>query len=60
MTNKKVCCICGKTFTGWGNNPWPIKDDGECCESCNTMLVVPERIRRYYKSEEEVEKNNES
>lgn len=46
-TNKKgikVCCICGRPFTGWGNNPWPIHEDGECCDMCNYSLVVPARI----------------
>jgi hypothetical protein len=46
-TNKKgikVCCICGRPFTGWGHNPWPIREDGECCDECNYSLVVPARI----------------
>lgn len=25
----KVCVICKEEFTGWGNNPSPIKDEGE-------------------------------
>ena len=44
MEEKKVCCICGKEFTGWGNNPWPIKQSGECCDECNTDKVVHARI----------------
>ena len=44
MEEKKVCCICGKEFTGWGNAPWPIKQSGECCGECNTNKVVPARI----------------
>lgn len=44
MEEKKVCCICGKEFTGWGNNPWPIKQSGECCNECNMDKVVPARI----------------
>ena len=42
---KKVCCICGKEFNEWGNNPWPIKNDGVCCDECNMRYVVPERLR---------------
>lgn len=42
---KKVCCICGKEFTGWGNNPYPIKEDGECCRVCNSSVVLPRRIK---------------
>ena len=44
MEKNKVCCICGKAFTGWGNNPWPVKQSGECCDECNINKVVPERI----------------
>jgi hypothetical protein len=44
MEEKKVCCICGKEFVGWGNEPWPIKQDGECCDECNMNKVVPARI----------------
>lgn len=42
---KHVCCICGKTFTGWGNNPYPVKENGECCDECNMWKVLPARIR---------------
>lgn len=41
----KKCCICGREFKGWGNNPWPVKKDGECCDMCNFQYVLPERIR---------------
>ena len=42
----KICCICGKEFEGWGNNPWPVvKDEGAiCCDECNAMFVIPARI----------------
>ena len=44
MNEKKVCCICGREFTGWSNNPWPVKEDGECCDECNMMHVLPARL----------------
>lgn len=51
-TEKKTCCICGKPFEGFGNNPEPItpgeKASGElnnCCNWCNAHIVVPERFR---------------
>lgn len=44
----KKCCICGKEFDGWGNDPWPIKDDGCCCDECNRQYVIPARIAQYY------------
>ena len=34
------CCICGRTFTGYGNNPAPIKNKGRCCDGCNLQVVV--------------------
>lgn len=39
----KKCCICGKEFEGWGNNPWPLEGD-ECCDDCNYEYVIPARI----------------
>lgn len=49
---KTQCCICGKTFTGWGNSPYPVFKDllykgnrAACCDHCNLYVVVPERIR---------------
>ena len=46
------CCICGKTFRGFGNNPDPIKDvDGQlldeklrCCDACDVNFVIPYRL----------------
>lgn len=40
---KKVCCICGKEYEGYGYNPFPVKEEGCCCQSCNYSVVVPER-----------------
>lgn len=39
----KVCSICGKKYTGWGNNAWPV-NDGECCDRCNGMFVLGARL----------------
>nr|DAO64651.1 MAG TPA: CMP/hydroxymethyl CMP hydrolase [Caudoviricetes sp.] len=44
---KKVCCICGKEYEGYGYNPFPVKEEGCCCQSCNYSVVVPERWERY-------------
>ena len=41
---KKVCCLCGREVTGWGNNPWPISTEGLCCDECNANKVIPERM----------------
>lgn len=49
MEKKHVCCICGKEFEGWGNNPWPIgwdvySEEDRCCDECNIKRVIPARI----------------
>lgn len=41
----KKCCICGKEFTGFGNNPEPVKHDGECCNECNMSYVLQARVK---------------
>ena len=28
---KKVCCICGKEYEGYGYNPFPVKEEACCC-----------------------------
>ena len=39
------CCLCGKMFTEYPNNPYPLSDVGVCCRECNTTKVIPERLR---------------
>lgn len=38
------CVICGEPLQGCGNNPYPVKDDGKCCDKCNYEYVLPKRI----------------
>jgi len=56
-----ICCICGGSFRGFGNNPDPVVEtfdrmtgdeintiDGQplqCCSACNYSEVMPARIR---------------
>lgn len=64
--NVNVCCICGKIFKGFGNNPegavWKTID-GEicfpnfdpadrCCDECDSTFVIPGRMYRYYKEKQ--------
>lgn len=42
--NKKTCCICGKDFEGFGNNPQPVKSEGVCCNTCNMSIVITARV----------------
>lgn len=46
--DNKECCICGKSFIGWGNNPYPLKRDGLCCDKCNNEKVIPARLELYF------------
>ena len=50
MTKRKkvYCCICGKEIKGYGNNPWPVKDKGLCCDECNLEVVIPTRLGQFY------------
>lgn len=43
---KKICCVCGREFYGYGNDPWPVKNEGECCDECNTTVVLAARLER--------------
>jgi len=49
---EKTCVICNEKFTGWGNNPSPIKDKGECCDNCDMEKVIPARIQGIKKTYE--------
>lgn len=47
------CCICGKICTDWGNDPWPVieAEDARCCDECNATVVVPARLERLRRKE---------
>lgn len=47
MAKKKthICCLCGKEFTEWPNNPRPLSNTGVCCRECNRAKVIPARLR---------------
>lgn len=40
------CVICHRNFTGFGNNPQPVKEDGRACDNCNVHVVIPARIEQ--------------
>lgn len=44
----KTCCICGKSFKGWGNDPWPVvmDDDAKCCDDCDMSVVLSARLAK--------------
>ncbi len=41
-----ICCICGKEYTHWGNNPWPVSENvnDRCCDDCNFSVVLAARL----------------
>ena len=44
--SRNICVICGREYTGHGNNADPVTD-GCCCDECNRLIVIPSRIRMY-------------
>jgi len=50
------CVICGRKFSGYGNNADPVAK-GECCGDCNLKVVVPARIEMIYADRERSKKN---
>ena len=45
---KNKCCICNRSFIGYGNNASPYKE-GFCCNECNNNYVIPKRLENYFK-----------
>lgn len=41
IDHKQDCVICNKSFSGFGNNPEPVKElkDGKCCDKCNSLVI---------------------
>lgn len=48
-----ICCICGEPIEGYGNNPYPVKEKGRCCDSCNLHFVIPARLQALNNKTEE-------
>ena len=43
----RTCCLCGKDLGyEFGNNPYPLKTKGDCCNHCNITKVIPARIEQ--------------
>lgn len=55
--NEKKCCLCGKMFKEWGNNPAPLADSKDsCCDDCNLKKVIPARLKKFYSETKKNEK----
>ena len=39
MVLNEVCCMCGEKLKDFGNNPYPISDEGRCCDKCNDKVI---------------------
>ena len=48
--DEKICSICGRPFTEYGNNAEPV-NDGRCCDRCDNQFVIPARILAIYRQE---------
>ncbi len=55
MSNE-VCVICEEEIkadpvSGWagGNNPFPVREEGRCCDNCNSLFVIPARMANIFK-----------
>ena len=33
-----------RSENGLGNNPYPVSDKGRCCDLCNALYVIPQRM----------------
>lgn len=46
MFKWETCVICYRMICDdvFGNNPAPVKDEGDCCSKCNREVVVPARL----------------
>lgn len=41
-----ICSICQRLIAGsYGNNAEPV-NDGRCCDSCDSLVVIPARLRQ--------------
>ncbi len=49
------CTICRIDIQGHGNNPSPVKEEGKCCDMCNSLVVLPHRLRASGMTEDEVQ-----
>lgn len=34
------CVLCGESFNEYGNNPYPLAEEGECCDACNVDVIM--------------------
>ena len=47
-----MCCLCDNPVQGFGNNPYPLKEEGKCCDECNTKVIM-ERFKMMREAQKE-------
>jgi hypothetical protein len=56
--NTDKCVICGIEIPdGYDhqvgrNNPSPLQNEGDCCDVCNQLFVIPARLTFYFAEQE--------
>ena len=55
----QTCVLCQREFSGPGNIPKPLADNGLCCNRCN-FGVIKERFKNYVSTDSNLAKNMES
>jgi len=49
--SKEHCCICWRPLQSReGNNAWPAKEDGDCCNDCNDNVVLAARVEAFLRA----------
>jgi len=43
-----ICCFCERDAGPHGNDPYPLQEEGRCCDTCNMTLVIKARIEREF------------
>jgi len=43
-TRSYICCICCVYQSGYGSNPAPLTDEGECCDECNKKVIEARQL----------------
>lgn len=56
------CCICGREFYGFCNNPRPVnkEENSECCNDCKINMVLPARIKEATDKEFKIKEKKEN
>jgi len=51
IESKITCVLCLHTFEGYGHNAEPLSV-GRCCSGCNEYLVIPKRIKDFFRNKQ--------